>query len=218
MKKLAFSILVFGFCNVFSQNVCEFSGENQNELNVISSKKCLIPKDSDNETRNVSVNRPKRYLTVRNVKSYGIVQVHDKLENNKKALILALVEPKVSNENRVFSFLEVDNLPLFKGCKKATNKEEERVCYNTEIKKHIYDNLTTSEKINGNYNTGSINVKFNINKKGKVKDVEVLGSSSLKAIRTEVKNIVYKLPRFVSAKKEGENVSVSYDFKIDIMY
>lgn len=215
MKKLAFNILVFGFCNVYSQNICESSRENQNTLNVISIQKCLIPSSSSNETRNNSVNRSKRYLTVRNVKAHGIVQIANKLESNN-VLLLTLI--KDNNENRVFSFREVDNLPLFKKCKQVIEKKGERMCYNKEIKKHIYSNLAKSERVNDNYNSGLIDVKFNINEKGKVKDVNVFGNNKLEAIKAEVKNIINKLPRFTPAKKEGQNVTVSYDFKIDIRY
>jgi len=217
MKKIFLFLIIIGLNKSFSQNVCENSSEGQNDLNVITSRKCLIPRSGDSDKSPTRTLRPKRYLTVRNVKSYGVAKLD---ENVVKSITpsLSLIKESEDLDSKIFTFSEVDVIPSFKKCKGVSTPNKRKTCYNIEIKKHIYDNIVYPEIAIENYLSGIIDVRFNINKKGKVKEVVVIGKEELKPIKNEVKRLIYNLPKFIPATKNGTNVSTSFNLSLNFFY
>jgi len=120
---------------------------------------------------------------------------------------------KKENITEVYTFNEVDTLPLFKSCNKNDNNSLE--CYNSELIKHIENNFAYPQAAVDKNIEGVVNVKFVINKKGDIVNIETKAKGGeLSILETSAKMLVEKLSQFTPATKDGKAVNTSYLFPV----
>lgn len=117
---------------------------------------------------------------------------------------------KLDESNKVFSFDDIDIVPLFPGCEKF-NIEDQKNCFNVEMKKHIKKYLRYPKKIKNLKDDSIVFVEIIIENDGKIYDVSILGPN---IFRKEVERIVKKLPLLKPALNKNMPVAVSYNFPI----
>lgn len=229
--KNAFVLMAFLFVGgclwAQGKRTCDNSKEYVNDLNSVN--KCLIntTKTVDStQTRELAekaVVSRRRYYSRR--KSYLSSQI-GKL-NAKEALSVAtLLENSKAEKNKkkednvveankvVFGFKAVDKIPLFKSCKK-TSKNDHQNCFNTSLNTFINDRIKYPKKAIKKGIIGDVNVKFRVNKKGKVDNIQISASKDDRLLKKEVARVIEKLPRFIPAEKNGEKTDAEFGFTIN---
>lgn len=119
----------------------------------------------------------------------------------------------VENINEVLTFNEVTTIPLFETCNSSNNNSLN--CYNNEFVKHIENNFAYPEAAVDNNIEGIVNIKFIINKKGNVVNIETKGPKGGRILETSAKILIQKLPKFKPATKNGTPVNTSYSFPVN---
>ncbi|CAL2109082.1 TonB_C domain-containing protein [Tenacibaculum sp. 190130A14a] len=217
--------------SIFSQQeVCE-TPEDSFDVNSIT--KCAVQESSSKKKSRqitVKVSASKRFLKRRevaqkkaatgvgNIGTSGIQNTSVESPIAKELALKTNIEDlknKLSAEEvrKASKFSEVDKIPAFKACKK-TKKGERVDCFNEEMMKHIqkyfhYPSKAVQESIQG-----EVWVRFIIDKEGNVKNIKTLGPKNGETLNNVAKNVVYKLPQFSPAKKNGSRVAVKYGFPI----
>lgn len=226
---------------MLSQTTCETSQKINNDLNIISVKKCLINKNNTNSLQNDSrqintKNLENRFLTVRKIIKRNKISTttHKKNQKNKVSSLQndigssGIITKQVNNTIELESlsafhknvevletFNTVDMVPQFKGCKRVKTKKEMKSCFNTEIISFVNDNIIYPENaINAGVN-GKVTVKFVIDKLGDVSNINVTGDKSLRLLKEEVIKLIYSLPKFKPAVKETKTVPVNFEFSLN---
>ncbi|MGG8497375.1 energy transducer TonB [Tenacibaculum sp. TC6] len=235
MKK-AVLLLMLGtlyVSNIQAQEVCESSEDAVADLNSIT--KCTVKQSDDDKNKKtrqitVKVSASKRYLKKRelakkqsvnslaSVNSSGIESNEVKSEFGESLSFKNNIEDiknKLSAEEikSALKFSTVDKIPAFEEC--SSVKDDERMnCFNEAMIKHIqkyfrYPSQAVKESIQG-----EVWVRFIIDKDGNVKNIKALGPKNGDILNNEAKRVVYNLPKFKPAKKDGKRVSVKYGFPI----
>lgn len=133
-------------------------------------------------------------------------------KNQNKTDIKGEIDLKYSR-NKIFTFQNVDILPIFKNCKKA---DDNLKCFNIAIGSFVQENFEYPEEAIDREITGKVTINFVINEKGKVVDVKATNEANKKNILTNYsEKLISKLSRLEPAKKNGKPVSVSYELYLD---
>lgn len=212
------------------QEVCE-TPEDSFDVNSIT--KCAIQESTSKKKSRqitVKVSASKRFLKRREVAkkkatssvgSLGTSGIQSAAAESPITKGLAFktniedLKNKLSAEEvkKASKFSEVDKIPSFKACKR-TKKGERMDCFNEEMMKHIqkyfhYPSKAVKESIQG-----EVWVRFIIDKEGNVKNIKTLGPKNGEILNNVAKSVVYQLPQFAPAKKDGDQVAVKYGFPI----
>lgn len=235
MKKAVFLSAVcalFLTTSLRAQEVCENPDEANNDLNSIT--KCSIKpskgKDKKSRQITVKVSVSKRYLKKReltkkksvasagSLSSSGVQNSSTSSGLNKSLTLKTNIEDlkkKLSAEEvrAASKFSAVDKIPAFKACG-AGSTEERANCFNEEMIKHIQKYFRYPSKAVKESLQGEVWVRFIIDKNGDVRNIKALGPKGGDILNAEAKRVVYNLPQFKPARKDGKRVAVKYGFPI----
>ncbi|SNR13924.1 energy transducer TonB [Tenacibaculum jejuense] len=123
------------------------------------------------------------------------------------------VNVDISDSKEVFTFQNVDKLPVFENC---TNSSDNLRCFNVSIGSFIQENFEYPEEAIEDEIVGKVTINFIINKEGKVEAIEATNENNEKNILTKYsKQLISKLSRVKPAVKNGKPVAVSYELYLD---
>lgn len=123
--------------------------------------------------------------------------------------ISAVVYEEEEEEIENVPFTVVEEIPVYPGCEKYTDKAEKKKCMTEKIddlfKKH-FDTGIGQEL--GIFGINRIYVVFRINEKGDVVDIQTRGPH--KKLEAEAERVAKMLPKMIPGKQRGKPVSVAY--------
>ncbi len=120
-------------------------------------------------------------------------------------------------EDYAIPFAVVEQIPLFKSCKKKESNTQ-RDCFQEEIKKHIKKHLKYPKEAKKNKIEARVHVIFEIDNQGKTVNVKTRSNQKGNygnLFEQESKRIISKLPNFTPAMQRGKAVKVSYIIPIN---
>lgn len=232
------SILIFLLSmTLVAQKACDNAKETPLEdLNSLAIKKCVVTSKSvykeDKNTkkvRQIQVKRTsfkKRFFTKRkkeevtslvsNINGFGVEKASIKTNNNLlKKETITLSEEELSSI--VYSFNEVDEVPLFIECKEL-QKSQHKNCFNYQITNFITGNIEYPEDAYDEELKGIVSVKFTINNNGKINDLTVSQTGKGDVLKQAVTKLINRLPKFIPAKKQSQNVATKYEFSLNFSF
>lgn len=107
----------------------------------------------------------------------------------------------------------VKDMPHFKECATAEDNMARDACTRKLIKAFIADNIVTPDFKKKKRPKGTVFVKFIVNKKGKVTNVEILKGLHPKYDQASI-DVIRKLPDFIPGRFLDKPVSVIYHVPI----
>jgi protein TonB len=110
-------------------------------------------------------------------------------------------------------FLQVEEMPKFKGCEKLTGDEANK-CRETKIKEYISKNLVYPQMAQENDIEGKIHVRFIVNELGDVTEVSVMKPVD-KILDKAAIDLVKSFPKFTPGKQRGKAVKVAFVIPIN---
>ena len=118
------------------------------------------------------------------------------------------------NDSPLSPYQALDEIPLFPGC--SGTKEEALACLNEKVAEHVGQYFDCEMAANLDLPPGSYRMltKFEVNKRGKVTDVEIRGKHP--ELINELKRVLKLLPRFKPGELFGARVSVPFALPITI--
>ncbi|WP_396635604.1 energy transducer TonB [Maribacter sp. R77961] len=119
------------------------------------------------------------------------------------------VEVEEMEEDVDVPFAVIENVPVFPGCEKESNK---RACFNKMMQKHISKNFRYPEIAQEMGVQGRVNIMFVIQKDGSIGNVRMRGPD--KNLEKEAARIIGKLPRMTPGKQRGRAVRVPFSIPI----
>ncbi|UGS20303.1 energy transducer TonB [Flavobacterium cyclinae] len=120
-------------------------------------------------------------------------------------------------EDEVIPFQVVEQIPLFKECK-MVELENQRECFQEQMKKHIETQLRYPEHAKQFKAQDRVITLFEINKLGYVTNIKVrsrLNDEFRILFESEAKRIIGTLPQFSPGLQRGKTVIVSYSIPIN---
>lgn len=125
------------------------------------------------------------------------------------------VEPVKKVDEQLYTFTEVENMPVFEGCEDAVGEKEKMQCMNEKLFQFVGKNFKVTEQM-ANFSTGEkVFVQFVIEKDGKVRQAEIVrGTDEL--VANEAVRVVKRLPKFTPAKINGNPVRMSYILPVNV--
>lgn len=107
----------------------------------------------------------------------------------------------------------VEKVPVYPGCELGNNNETLKKCMMSKIYEHISQNFDIS--ISGTMGLKGrqrIGVKFTIDKKGYITDLQIEGPHT--RLIDEARKVMMTLPRMVPGEQRGEPVDIMYALPI----
>lgn len=116
---------------------------------------------------------------------------------------------EVFDEPEIFTIVE--DMPIFPGCENKGSKEEIKQCTDNEIYRFIAENTKYPAMARDAGISGTVYMRYLIDEKGEVKNVEVLrGVSGGKSLDNEAQRVIKMIPRMKPGKQRGKPVRVQY--------
>ncbi len=124
----------------------------------------------------------------------------------------------LEEELQAFNWNDVDVYPTFDGCDSITNKQEKKMCFETILVNEVHtflnqQNLITSEDVND-----TITLKFQIDKKGRLKvnsiKVRPETKEQIPEIDSLLRQSVVGIPKIYPAIKRGQQVTTVFEMPI----
>ncbi len=112
----------------------------------------------------------------------------------------------------IYDFKDVEKIPQFKACKSSGDTSLN--CFNQNLVEHIQDNFAYPTQAIDKNIEGKVFVKFIVNTKGDVVNIEAKGPSNGTVLEKAAKELVEKLPTFKAAEKNGNKVNTRYSFPV----
>jgi len=199
LKKYLTATFLFTTLLVVSQNkVCSSpSSDGIADLNTIG--KCAIERfKNSNKKEYVQISSRNRYVR-RKTSSYL-----SKLKSNMSSSATSSSVRKV-----VYTFDNVDRLPLFSNCP-ATTKDQQVSCFQESIQNYVSSSLSYPEDALSAGIEDKVLTSFTINTNGYVKDIKVESSKGNESLEKEAKRIIYNLPQLKPAKHNGAVTEVRH--------
>ncbi len=113
------------------------------------------------------------------------------------------------DEDVPVSFIVVEDVPVFPGCKNASDK---RACFEAMMQKHVKRNFRYPEIAREMGEQGRVSVMFVIQKDGSIGDIKMRGPA--KSLEQEAGRIIGKLPKMTPGKQRGRPVKVPFSLPI----
>ncbi len=111
-------------------------------------------------------------------------------------------------------FSEVQSIPQFKACLKASDTQKIN-CFNERMISHIQRNFNYPQAAAQDNIQGKVWVRFIIGKQGEVTNIKMKGPKDGHLLEQEAKRMVSKLPKFIPGKHDGDNANVEYFIPIN---
>jgi protein TonB len=118
-------------------------------------------------------------------------------------------------EDIVVPFAVIEKVPIFPGCKGATNAEL-KSCFQEKIQEHVLKNFEYPELAQELGIGGKVFVLFAIDKNGDITDIKSRGPD--KILEKEAERIISLLPKMIPGKQRGKSVKVPYSIPIFFKY
>ena len=117
----------------------------------------------------------------------------------------------------VFTFTQVESMPVFAGCEEALTNDERYACMNSQLMAYVSSNFEVTERMIQFSRGEKLFVEFVIEKNGEVRNATIVrGEDEL--IAEEALRVVKSLPRFTPAKMNGKPVRMSYILPINVKF
>ena len=114
-------------------------------------------------------------------------------------------------------FQTVDEMPRFPGCEEGQTKEEKIACSNQKLMEYLFANLRYPEEARKNNIEGKCIVRFVINTKGYLENIELIknpgGGTGEETVRL-VTSMNQMPERWVPGMNQGKKVNVSYTLPV----
>lgn len=230
------SVLILLFITNFSlaqkKETCKSPKESSDELNIITVSKCAVKiekKEKGSKHKNrikVSV-RGARIKRAR-VKRKKVTSING-IDINTTEVVLDYSKARIQtpeiikNLSRKISAKEiaesiplsaVKNIPVFPSCL-SENKKKQLECFNSELSKHIQKYLRYPAEAISNKTEGDVWVRFIINKKGEVSNIDARGPKNGKLLEEEVEQVIARLPKFKPGLYNGKAINIKYTLPIN---
>lgn len=137
--------------------------------------------------------------------------VIESTESNEEEEVMEVEDIEVADEEEDLDvpFSVIENVPVFPGCEKESNK---RACFNKMMQKHISKNFRYPEIAQEMGVQGRVSIMFTIQKDGSIGNVRMRGPD--KNLEKEAARIIGKLPRMTPGKQRGRAVRVPFSIPI----
>lgn len=117
----------------------------------------------------------------------------------------------------VFTFTQVESMPVFAGCEEALTNDERYACMNSQLMAYVSSNFEVTDRMIQFSRGEKLFVEFIIEKNGLVRNATIVrGEDEL--IAEEALRVVKSLPRFTPAKMNGKPVRMSYLLPINVKF
>jgi len=220
MKKIVilFIFLLFESLLLNAQKTCVTSKETTEDLNSIN--KCFtqnsITVKKATTSRKVLNNwssEKKRFLTIRKKKKISsLIEGQGITKTKTKGIESTSLIALEKKYHTIEEFKNIDEVPVFRACKKLNSKQTKRICFNREMTHFITENIKYSNEVLNEDVMGTVSVKFVIDTNGETYNIQVSGPNDAKALKESVINMVSMLPKLKPAQKNGIPVPVEYGF------
>ncbi|WP_394747477.1 energy transducer TonB [Spongiimicrobium salis] len=124
-------------------------------------------------------------------------------------VVMGYPTDEARQEHDMIPFVVVEEVPIFPGCEKATNKG---TCFNSKLKAHIKEHFKYPKKAKNRGIEGKVSSIFTINKKGNIVGVRQRASSPI--LEEEVLRILKKLPQMEPGRHKGKVVNVAFSVPV----
>ena len=126
-----------------------------------------------------------------------------------------VIDPDPVDPLEVFSFAQVESMPIFQGCEDAIGNDALYQCMNVQLMRFIAREFEVSERMMQFSSGEKVYVEFIIEKNGAVSQAKIIrGSDEL--VGEEAIRVVQSLPDFTPAKLNGKPVRMSYILPINV--
>jgi protein TonB len=126
-----------------------------------------------------------------------------------------VIDPDPVDPSEVFSFVQVETMPVFQGCEDAIGNDALYQCMNVQLMRFIAREFNVSERMMQFSSGEKVYVEFIIEKNGDVSEAKMVrGSDEL--VGEEAIRVVQSLPDFTPAKLNGKPVRMSYILPINV--
>ena len=126
-----------------------------------------------------------------------------------------VIDPDPFDPSEVFSFAQVESMPIFQGCEDAIGNDALYQCMNVQLMRFIAREFKVSERMTQFSSGEKVFVEFIIEKNGNVNKAKIIrGSNEL--VSEEAIRVVQSLPKFTPAKLNGKPVRMSYILPINV--
>ncbi|CAL2104091.1 Energy transducer TonB [Tenacibaculum sp. 190130A14a] len=129
----------------------------------------------------------------------------------RKAVVRA---PKKNTITNFVKFAEVQRIPQFKACSKASDMQKLK-CFNDRMISHVQRNFNYPEAAAQQNIQGKVWVRFIIDKTGNVVDIKSKGPKNGRLLEKEAERMVSTLPKFIPGNHDGQTANVEYYIPIN---
>ena len=120
---------------------------------------------------------------------------------------------KPIEEIPIFNMKDVEVVPIYPGCEKATTNNERIKCMSKKLGKLIQRKFNTDLAGNlGLSGVQKIDVQFKIDKNGQITEIKT--RAPIQQLEDEAKRVVNKIPQMTPGKQRNVPVSVMYNLPI----
>ena len=126
-----------------------------------------------------------------------------------------VVDPDPVDPLEVFSFAQVETMPVFQGCEDAIGNDALYQCMNVQLMRFIAREFEVTDRMMQFSAGEKVYIEFIIEKNGAVSHAKMVrGSDEL--VGVEAIRVVQSLPDFTPARLNGKPVRMSYILPINI--
>lgn len=216
--KLILKVCLFLYISLsYSQEKCETSKDQVQDLNTISITKCSINdvKESleSEEIKEISTRRRHRKLRKVNTISTATPNEVKNLKNKELIVEKLNIEEDILTTIEKVPFHLVEQIPLFKDCKKKPILQQSK-CFEKEMIEHIVRNFDYPKEAISKGIEGKVLVQFTIDKEGNVFDIKEKGPKNTEILEEEANRLISTLPKFIPGTHKGKTVNVKYALPI----
>jgi protein TonB len=119
-----------------------------------------------------------------------------------------------TGQNSSIPFAEVEQPPLYKGCRSEWNPEKQRNCTSSAINHYVNTNFDIDLALDLKLKKVEMKANFIISNEGNVKEIRVTGGPEI--LNQHLYQILKSLKKFTPGKQGGSPVDVSYYIPVSI--
>ena len=157
---------------------------------------------------------PSTFVVVSNTQDLPGLEFSSLL-NTVDTLPAPIWDPGEDLGDEVFTFLEVENRPIFPGCESLITDDERFKCFNSSLMAHINREFELPEHVKSFNLSEKLYVEFIIEKDGSIKEAKILRGED-HGLKSEALRVINALPTFKPGTLNGKPVRMSYILPINI--
>lgn len=123
-------------------------------------------------------------------------------------------DKKITNTIEDSAIQDLDEVPIYPGCKRKKSEEKRKRCMSDKVSKYIAKNYNVEVFDNLNFPEGkyTVTVMFKLNKEGVITEAKASGPHVL--LEEEAVRVVSTLPTITPGKVNGEPVTIPFTIPI----